>query len=210
MNRLIVSIIILFTASSAFTQTTSTNVLQGPEAVQNAISAGATATVKNATRLFKDKDDLTSVIMVIPAGSVVNVLSADSAFMKVEYEGNTGFIYSQHAEIDKTPVPGNRAEPAATENNRDNPSTVSRPVEKTRAGRYEYLERKYGQSLAGRIYSGRIWKGMRSEMVKDSWGSPRKINKIISNNVVKEEWYYNNTVLYFQNNTLVNWGPERD
>lgn len=210
MNRLILSIIVLFTASSAFSQAGGANVLQGLETDRNVISAGTTAKIINATRLFKDKDDLTSVIMVLPVGSVVNVLSSDSTFMRVEYEGNTGFIYSQHAEIDKTPVSGSRSETPAIENYRDNPSTLSRPAANTRAGRYEYLENKYGQSLAGRIYSGKIWKGMRAEMVKDSWGSPRKINKIISNSVVKEEWYYNNTVLFFQNNTLVNWGPERD
>ena len=200
MNRLIIFIIGLLAASPGYSQATRTDVPKDPERVQNVASRGTTATVKKATRLFKDKDDLTSVIMVLPSGSVVDVVSSDTAFIKVGYEGNTGFIYTRHAEINMAPVSEARSEPAA----------ATRAVEKTRAGRYEYLENKYGRSVAERIYSGKIWKGMRAEMVKDSWGSPGKINKIISNSVVREEWYYKNTVLFFQNNTLVKWGSDRD
>jgi len=200
MNRLIIFFIGLLAVSPGYSQSTRTDVPQDPERVQNVASRGTTATIKKATRLFKDKDDLTSVIMVLPSGSVVDVVSADTAFIKVGYEGNTGFIYTRHAEINKAPVSEARPEPAAT----------TRAVEKTRVGRYEYLENKYGRQVAEKIYSGKIWKGMRAEMVKDSWGSPVKINKIISNSVVREEWYYKNTVLFFQNNTLVNWGSDRD
>ena len=200
MNRLIIFIIGLLAASPAYSQATGTDVPQDPERGQNIAFWGTTATVKKATRLFKDKDDLTSVIMVLPSGSVVDVVSSDTAFIKVGYEGNTGFIYSRHAYINRVPVSEARPEPAS----------AIRGVEKTRVGRYEYLENKYGRSVAERIYSGKIWKGMRAEMVKDSWGSPGKINKIISNSMVREEWYYKNTVLFFQNNTLVKWGSDRD
>ncbi|HOW10163.1 MAG TPA: hypothetical protein PLX08_10210 [Bacteroidales bacterium] len=210
MNKLVISFVALVTALSAFSQTTRNDVLQGLEKGQNAISQGATAIIKKATRLFRDKDDLTSVIMVLKVGTVVNVVSSDSTFMKIDYEGNTGFIYSRHAEIEKSAVSESRPEVSSAGTLMENSSGTARTVERSGAGRYEYLENKYGRSLAGRIYSGKIWKGMRSEMVKDSWGSPRKINKIINNSMVKEEWYYNNTVLFFQNNILVNWGPERD
>ncbi len=50
---------------------------------------------------------------------------------------------------------------------------------------------------------------MNSEMVKDSWGTAEKINRVISGNIIKEEWIYKNTWLYFENNTLVEWGPVR-
>ena len=200
MNRLIIFIIGLLAASPAYSQATGTDVPQDPERGQNIAFWGTTATVKKATRLFKDKDDLTSVIMVLPSGSVVDVVSSDTAFIKVGYEGNTGFIYTRHAEINRAPVSEARPEPAA----------ATGAAVKARVGRYEYLENKYGRSVAERIYSGKIWKGMRAEMVKDSWGSPGKINRIISNSVVREEWYYKNTVLFFQNNTLVNWGSYRD
>jgi hypothetical protein len=47
---------------------------------------------------------------------------------------------------------------------------------------------------------------MNSEKVKDSWGIAEKINRIVSGNIIKEEWIYRNTWLYFENNSLVEWG----
>jgi len=47
---------------------------------------------------------------------------------------------------------------------------------------------------------------MHSQLVKDSWGSPNKINRVISGNIVKEDWIYGKTWLYFQNSTLAEWG----
>ena len=60
--------------------------------------------------------------------------------------------------------------------------------------------------MADRLYAGKIWKGMNSEMVKDSWGEAEKINRVISGNVIKEEWIFRSTWLYFENNTLLEWG----
>ena len=60
--------------------------------------------------------------------------------------------------------------------------------------------------MAARLGAGKIWKGMSAEMVRDSWGSPSKINRVIGNNV-REEWVYRNTWLFIENNTLVDWGP---
>ena len=51
--------------------------------------------------------------------------------------------------------------------------------------------------MAARIIAGKIWKGMNSEMVKDSWGNPEKINRIISGNVIKEEWIYQKHLALF-------------
>ena len=41
---------------------------------QSDISGTNTATLKSSTRLFKDKNDLTSVIRIIQSGSVVDVI----------------------------------------------------------------------------------------------------------------------------------------
>jgi hypothetical protein len=81
------------------------------------------------------------------------------------------------------------------------------PVQEQQQSRFSYLENKYGSNMANRIFSGKIWKGMNSEMVKDSWGTADKINRIISGNITKEEWIFRNTWLYFENNTLLEWGP---
>jgi hypothetical protein len=165
-------------------------------------NSSATATMKSASRLFKDKDDLTSVIMVIPQDSIVSVLGSDTTFLHVVYEGNEGYIYSRHAVINKSAAavkPDIQQEPAIT---------GGRPVQpRQKVDRYTFLENRYGPALAAKLYSGEIWKGMNSQLVQDSWGSPRKINRLISGNIVKEEWIYKNTWLYFQNNTLAEWGP---
>lgn len=157
----------------------------------------ATAICNSATRLFKDKNDLTSVIMVIPASSTVEVIAADSAFLIVNYEGNRGYINSEHAEIKK--------EVKAVQSDAEGYLRTGRTVQRTKVSRMEYLENKYGTSVARRVYEGKIWKGMKAEMVKDSWGSPLKITSRINGNIIKEEWFYRNTTLYFENYRLFGW-----
>ncbi len=161
-----------------------------------------TAICKIATRLFKDKNDLTSVIMVIPASSTVEVIAADSAFLIVNYEGNRGYINSEHAEIKK--------EVKAVQSDAEGYLRTGRTVQRTKVSRMEYLENKYGTSVARRVYEGKIWKGMKAEMVKDSWGSPLKITSRINGNIIKEEWFYRNTTLYFENYRLFGWKQTKD
>ena len=151
--------------------------------------------------MFATKDDLTSVILIIPADSVVTVLDSDSTYLHVVFEENEGYIFKRHAVIDKIPVNTRQSiqsQPAAQE---------TQPVQEQQQSRFSYLENKYGSNMASRLMAGKIWKGMNSEMVKDSWGTAEKINRVISGNVVKEEWIFKNTWLYFENNTLLEWGP---
>jgi hypothetical protein len=171
-----------------------------------------TATLKSASRLFGEKDDLTTVIMIIPAGSTVTVLDSDSTYFHVKYEDSEGFINKKSAILDKIQNDNNNQlnQPRYQEEDSDQPqiqeSTENQPEE---ISRFSYLENKYGSSVAARINSGKIWKGMTPEMVTDSWGNPQKINRVINGNVIKEEWIYRNTWLYFQNNKLVEWGRKR-
>jgi hypothetical protein len=160
-----------------------------------------TATLKSSSRLFSVKDDMTSVIVIIPAGSTVKVVDSDSTYMHVTYEENDGYIFSKTAIIDKNPVNiarmiQNQPQPDAQQSVKEQPLS-----------RFSYLEKKYGTTMAARLYSGKIWKGMNSEMVKDSWGTSEKINREVNGNVIKEEWLYKTTWLYFENNTLIEWGP---
>ena len=202
MKKLLLSALFLILITPLRSQETKTEVLQGLEKNQiNDQTTLTTATIKSATRLFKDKDDLTSVILVIPQDSTVYVIGSDDTFLQVDFGGNEGFIYARHAEISK---PVTVEVSAATE-----PSAIQEavPVKEPKMSRYEYLEKKYGSSMAARLYSHKIWKGMNAQMVKDSWGSPRKIDRLISGNMVKEEWFYKTTWLRFQNSTLLEWGP---
>jgi hypothetical protein len=164
-------------------------------------NAIVTATLKSSSRLFKAKEDLTSVIVVIPSGATVTVLGSDSTYLNVSYEDNKGYIYKRHAVIDKSPV-------VATQAPKSQPKVEqTQPLQTQVMGRFTYLENKYGTSMAARLFAGKIWKGMNAEMVKDSWGSAQKINRVVDGNLIKEEWVYKTTWLYFENNTLVDWGP---
>jgi hypothetical protein len=159
-----------------------------------------TATLKSASRLFATRDDLTSVIVIIPADSVVDVLDADSTYLHVVYQDNEGFIFKRQASIDKIPVQN-------MTQRQQQPSVQNNQMVQEEQDRFTYLENKYGTNMANRLIGGKIWKGMSAEMVNDSWGTADKINRIISGNIVKEEWIFRSTWLYFENNTLLEWGP---
>jgi hypothetical protein len=159
------------------------------------------ASLKSSSRLFKEKDDLTSVILIIPKDSIVVVLGSDSTYLKVEYQNNEGYIFKRDARVIvdvviTTPSPAQQSIPADPQV----PATAQ-------STRYKYLEGKYGTTMGSRLYERKIWKGMNSGMLKDSWGPPQKITREVDGNLIKEEWLYNKTWLYLENNTLIDWGP---
>jgi hypothetical protein len=205
MKKLFSLALLIICALPLKAQAKKTDVLEYLESNQPAIKKlGTTATLKSSSRLFGIKDDLTSVILIIPADSVVTVLDSDSTYLHVVFEDNEGYIYKRHAVINKAPsnfARGIQSKPAVQE---------TQPVQEQQQSRFSYLENKYGSNMAARLTSGKIWKGMNSEMVRDSWGPAEKINRVISGNIIKEEWIYTNTWLYFENNTLVEWGPIRN
>jgi hypothetical protein len=201
MKKLIISISMMMLAFSLNAQDNRVNTLQGLESGQSQNQdIKLTAIVNKATRLFGAKDDLTSVIMIVPAGDTVDVIDSDSTFFHIIYQESEGYIFKRHATIQKI---ANDVETAVQQQTN---VREEQPVQQ-QISRFSYLENKYGTSMAARLISGKIWKGMTTEMVQDSWGSPKKINRVINGNVVKEDWYYNNSWLYFENDTLTEWGP---
>jgi hypothetical protein len=202
MRKLTISIIVFLLAFSINAQDNRVNTLQGLESGQSQNQdTKLTAIVNKATRLFGAKDDLTSVIMIVPAGDTVDVIGSDSTFFNVIYQESEGYIFKRHAtvlEITSDIESAGLQQADARE---------EQPVRQQQISRFTYLENKYGTSMAARLISGKIWKGMTTEMVQDSWGSPKKINRIINGNVIKEDWFYNNSWLYFENDTLTEWGP---
>ena len=169
---------------------------------QSDISGTNTATLKSSTRLFKDKNDLTSVIRIIQSGSVVDVMDSDSTYYFVAFEGDEGYIYKHHAIPDKKTV--EEYKPVQQEQTPQNNQPVQQEM-----SRFSYLENKYGTNMAARLITGKIWKGMNSDMVRDSWGKAEKINRVVNGNLIQEEWIYTNSWLYFENNILLEWGPRR-
>jgi len=160
-----------------------------------------TVKLKQASRLFKYKDDLTSVIVVLPAGTSLVITGSEEDYYKVKYENEEGYILKSHAEIEMKSSDELEV--------KEKPAVVSQEEPVREMTRLEYLEKKYGTRIATQIYAGKIWKGMTSQMVLDSWGKPQKINRSITGNYTREEWIYKNTWLFIENNTLVDWGPIR-
>ena len=206
MRITVISSLLLIISLSVSGQGNRTSVLQNLEKGSSSAAEGQiTATTKSSTRLFGDRFDLTSVITLVPSGTIVNVIGSDSTFLKVAFEDTTGYIFRKHAVISSSPVVA---------------STVQVPEEKTQpvnvtqsqpqVSRFTELENKYGTNMAARLAAGKIWKGMNSAMIRDSWGSPQKINRVISGNIIKEEWVYRNTWLYLENDVLQEWGPIRN
>lgn len=204
MKKLIITSLLLLSVIFVFAQNDRSILLRDLEENKSSVQETTlTATLKSSSRLFGDGNDLTSVILIIPSGSVVDVLGSDSTYLHVIFENNEGYIFKRHAVINEAVV---APKPLIQ---------IKEPVQETQAApqqevsRFTYLEDKYGTSMASKLISGKIWKGMSSEMIRDSWGKPVTINRVISGNTIKEEWIYKNTWLYVQDDYLVEWGPKR-
>ena len=202
MKRLSFVFIFLTLAMVAVAQADKVGTLQGLES-GTAVNQGSglMGIMKSASRLFGAKDDLTSVLMIVPAGDTVTVIGSDSTYFHVLYYESEGYILRKHVNV-QTPSaqqeqPGQQVDTQTEQQNYD------------QGNRFSYLENKYGTNMAARLIAGKIWKGMTSDMVRDSWGNPGKINKVIETNVIKEEWIYSNSWLFFENDVLSQWGPRR-
>jgi hypothetical protein len=194
--------LIFFFAFALFSQGNKSDILTQLEKSTPAYQDnGRTAILKISSRLFRDKEDLTSVILVIPTGDTVSVIASDSTYLQVVYKGNEGFISQRHALVIAPPAP-----PAAKVQTFDN-NTQSAPNSDQQ--KYQNLADKYGQDIANKLIAGKLWRGVKSEMVTDSWGNPLRINRVITANVIQEEWIYETTWLYFEDNILLKWGPTR-
>jgi len=207
MKKLTISIFLMLLAFSVNAQDNRVNALQNLESGQSQNQdAELTAIINKATRLFGSKDDLTSVITIVPAGDTVDVIGSDSTYFHIIYQESEGYIFKRHATIK------NIIANVAPVSEQQSYVQEEQPVQQQQQqiSRFSYLENKYGTSMAARLISGKIWKGMTTDMVQDSWGGPKKINRVINGNEVKEDWFYNNSWLHFENDTLIDWGPVKE
>jgi len=162
---------------------------------------------KGAVRLFADKDDLTSVIQIIPDGTVVEAVSADTAFTLIRLGDVQGYVKSDRLTAALPVV--TTTQPAVQ------PVQEAAPVQpvadvQTRqipTDRYQALSEKYGADLGLKLYQHKVWKGITSDMARDSWGKPKQINRMYVDSSVDEEWIYSRSYLYFRDGVLIEWGP---
>ncbi len=173
---------------------------------------------KGAVRLFADKDDLASVIQILPEGTVVEAISADTLFTLVRYSNTEGYIKSDRLTaalpvVVTTPAdkpaagPGRHGDlPELTDKSAGQPGRTTQYTQQP-TERFQALIDKYGADMARRLYQHKVWKGISAEMARDSWGEPLKVNRRSSGSGMVEEWVYSKTILYFRGGVLTDWGP---
>ncbi|MFZ0471566.1 MAG: hypothetical protein WAL94_03025 [Bacteroidales bacterium] len=156
------------------------------------------ATTTRSVRLFGDKDDLTTVIQLIPEGSTVEVIKTDSLYSQVRFGEVTGYVKSDGLGPDQPVV---AVAPVAQPQVAEQQQYEVQPEE-----RYAALVAKYGNDIGKRLYQNKVWKGVTSEMAVDSWGRPKQINRMYVDQSVDEEWIYSKKWLYFRDGILIEWG----
>lgn len=154
----------------------------------------------SAVRLFSDRDDLTSVLTIIPKGNAIEVVKNDGDYLLVNYEDYQGYIPVGTVTFDQVEESYQQEQLPVETNVQQRQQVVNR---------YDRLVDKYGSNLGKLFYDHKIWKGLSTENVIDSWGKPSKMNRTYNDNDLIEEWIYSKKWLLFQNDVLVNWGSNR-
>jgi len=165
------------------------------------------ATTKGAIRLFGDKDDLTTVIQLIPDGSTVEVIKSDTLYSLVRFEEVEGYVKSDRLDVSKPVIsvaPVSQPQPYAQPQQPQ--ATEDQQYETQPEDRYAALVAKYGTDIGKRLYQNKVWKGVTSDMAIDSWGRPKQINRMYVDQSVDEEWIYSKKWLYFRDGILIEWG----
>lgn len=162
---------------------------------------------KGAVRLFADKEDLTSVIQIIPDGTVVEAISADTLFTLIRLGEVEGYVKSDRLTAALPVV--TTTQPALQPVQEAAPVQPVADVQARQipTERFQALIDKYGTDLAKKLYQHKVWKGITSDMARDSWGKPVQINRMYVNTSVDEEWIYSKSYLYFRDGVLIEWGP---
>lgn len=165
------------------------------------------ATTKGAVRLFGDKDDLTTVIQLIPDGSIVEVIKSDTLYSLVRFEEVEGYVKSDRLEASKPVIsvaPVSQPQPYTQPQLPQ--AAEDQQYEAQPEDRYAALVAKYGTDIGKRLYQNKVWKGVTSDMAVDSWGKPKQINRMYVDQSVDEEWIYSKKWLYFRDGILIEWG----
>ncbi len=147
--------------------------------------------MKETARLYRDRENASSVLLYIPADSTVMILDTAGRYFLVHYHDLDGYVRQDRVKQYEEIVWELTAPPEETAH--------------ASANRHDLLIEKYGRETGRKIYEHYIWRGMSSEMVLDSWGNPRVINHYELANGFREEWIYPRYILRFTNGTLTGW-----
>ncbi|MGC9470305.1 MAG: hypothetical protein ACP5D1_02050 [Bacteroidales bacterium] len=154
----------------------------------------------SGTRLFEDMENLSSVLMIIPAGEKVRIYSEFEDYYLAEYKGVSGYI-----RIDQTRFTEETEKKVKEAWAREHPEEMSHQEVSVDSTREEILVKRYGREMGEKIARGAIWRGMNRSMVYDSWGKPLNVDRYHELDKTVEVWSYRNVALYFENGELKNW-----
>ncbi len=156
--------------------------------------------VKETTRLFSDMENSSSVVLYIPADSMVQILKPENEYFAVHFHGIDGYIFQKKVE-----------NYASVLKEFNQPATDREIIRNnTGADRYHKIISKYGQNIGEKIAVHKIWKGMSPSMVMDSWGKPQQINNYTEMSGTKEIWMYLRYSLIFRDKRLTSWYKRGD
>ncbi len=213
---------VIFSFAIVAGQQTSSEVLEKLEQVKPVPQQPGKGVTKGALRLFGEKNDLTTVIVLVPKGAEVEIMATDEDYLLVRYEEYTGYLMADKVQftaaadsVQNQAVQQRVAQQQEIKQQVSEKSEEQQVIQRQTGQEYRmnpgnrmtYLEHKYGKEIAVRIFAGKIWKGMTTGMVKDAWGEPDRTNRVVVNSVVKEEWIYRSTWLLMERGVLTEWGP---
>ena len=178
---------------------------------------GYISKVKMEASLREEPKTTSKLIKIIPKGSEVTLLSYSNDFWKVVYEGKYGYLYFRMFDNDEIMLnmieeakrrqeeEKMKAEQAKKEEREKEKERIKAQQSEQLAKRRSELIKKYGKVTGEKILKGLILLGMTTEMVKDSWGEPKNINRSVGCWGVHEQWRYGSKYLYFENGKLKSW-----
>ena len=150
------------------------------------------------TSILTKDPGVPETIATIKGSEKVKVIDQNEKYLQVDYNGvigwteRTGFIsLNEKIQLEK------RIEKQKID--------LALEDQKIISDRKTELTKKFGASNAQKIIDGKIWLGMTSEMAKESWGQPKKINRDVYEFGKHEQWIYQNTYLYFEDDILKSW-----
>jgi len=149
----------------------------------------------SSVRLFRDMDNISSVILYIPSGETVEVFEEIDNYYSAGYQGEKGYILKGKVK------PLNFSEPAGNSRVAKAPP----PQKMNEKDRFAYLMSKYDRKTADALFKHQIWKGMSDTMAKDSWGAPLTMDRYLRRDEKYEEWKYSKYVLVFYEGQLSEW-----
>ena len=184
---------------------------------QEADKSGAVAiTVVSRVSVWSSPSALSQRLSILEPGAAILVTGYKpiEKYFQIRFKGKTGYIDSR--DLKNTQALARLVE-QSSKALAFQPSSNSAEVSNRRnadedAAKLKVLTLLYGEKVASKMMQKRVWKGMTKTMVIQAIGEPKSVKRTTYDNVIKEQWEYDDgTLLFFDNDILMAYGgPPRD